>query len=122
MKKILKNISFIVILCIIVIWISSLFVNVSAALNPEYYNPGNNTGSAKLSNIGNKVLGILNFVGAFVAVAMLMIIGVKFMTASIEEKAKYKSTMFPYILGAILLFSGTTFLNVVYKLVITVKV
>ncbi len=89
----------------------------SITINPEQFNPGTNIGSEKLSNIGGVVLGIINAIGAFVAVGMLMVMGIKFMLGSIEEKAEYKSLMFPYVLGAILLFSGTTLLNLIYRLV-----
>ena len=42
--------------------------------------------------------------------------GIRYMVGSVEEKAQYKSLMFPYVLGAILLFSGTTLLNLIYRL------
>ena len=85
-------------------------------INPDDYKPTPNPGSQQLSDIGGVVLGAVNVVGAFVSVAMLMIIGIKFMMGSVEEKAEYKKTMFPYTIGAILLFSGTTLINCIYKM------
>ncbi len=38
------------------------------------------------------------------------------MIGSAEEKAEYKKTMIPYIIGAILIFASTTIVNIVYNL------
>ena len=37
------------------------------------------------------------------------------MMGSAEEKAEYKKTMIPYVVGAILLFAATTIANAVYN-------
>ena len=57
-------------------------------------------------DIGNLILGIIQVVGTFVAVAVLMILGIKYMLGSLEERASYKKSMLPYVIGAILLFGG----------------
>ena len=38
------------------------------------------------------------------------------MIGSAEEKAEYKKTMIPYLVGAILIFASTTIVNVVYNM------
>lgn len=55
-------------------------------------------------------------VGIVVAVVILLILGIKYMIGSAEEKAEYKKTMIPYIVGAILIFASTTIVNVVYNM------
>ena len=35
-----------------------------------------------------------------------MILGIKYMTGSAEEKAEYKKTMVPYLVGAVILFGA----------------
>ena len=117
MKKNNNLIKISVLLILITVFILfSYTISRAESINPEQFNPGTNKGSEKLSNMGGVVLGIINAIGAFVAVGMLMVMGIKFMLGSIEEKAEYKSLMFPYVLGAILLFSGTTLLNLIYRL------
>ena len=39
------------------------------------------------------------------------------MTGSVEERAEYKKTMMPYLIGAFLLFGITTFLGTIINLV-----
>lgn len=56
--------------------------------------------------VGNLVLGLIQSIGTFIAVGILMILGIKYMLGSAEEKASYKKSMLPYLIGAILLFGA----------------
>ena len=66
---------------------------------------------------GNKILGAIKVIGAFLSVIMLMVIGIKYMLGSVEEKAEYKKTAILYILGAILLFATPQLVDLIYKAV-----
>lgn len=74
-------------------------------------------GSDKLEKYAGTILGVLQIVGVIVSVVMLVSIGLKFMFASVEEKADYKKSMIPYLVGAFLVFTGTTIPNLIYKLI-----
>lgn len=63
-----------------------------------------------------KILGFIQVVGVVVSVVMLMAIGIKFMVGSIEEKAEYKELLKPYLIGAFLVFSGTTIPQIIYQI------
>lgn len=51
-----------------------------------------------------KLVEALRFFGIFLAVGVMMIIGIKYMSGSIEEKATYKKSMIPYLVGCFFLF------------------
>lgn len=68
------------------------------------------------TKIGN-FLGIFQMAGSIIAVIALTCMGVAYMMGSIEEKAKYKKTLFPYFIGAIMVFGLSNLLNVVYLVV-----
>lgn len=70
---------------------------------------------AKLSSRVGKILSIIQVIGTVVSVAMLMVIGIKFMVGSLEERAEYKESLKPYLIGAFLLFTGTFVPEVIYK-------
>lgn len=74
-----------------------------------------NTGD--ITKVGNKIMGILQVVGVLIAVIILMVLGIKYMMGSAEEKAEYKKTMIPYIVGAILIFAAATIANAIYNFV-----
>ena len=52
---------------------------------------------------------------------MLSIIGIKYIMGSVEEKAEYKQTMWPYVVGAILIFAGSAFTQVIYEMMTKVS-
>lgn len=83
--------------------------------DPVYYKPGEEN-STKLSEIGRKILAVINIVGVVISVVALGIIGLRYMFGSIEEKAQYKETMVPYIIGLILLGGGSTIINIIYNI------
>ena len=92
--------------------------NVNPFTNPEYYRPNVvQNDSVEFNRRAGKIFGIVNAVGVICSVAVLALVGIKYMAGSIEEKAEYKKTMIGYIIGAILLFSGTTFPNVIFNVV-----
>ena len=64
-----------------------------------------NTGS--IGTIGNKILTIITTVGMVLAVVIVAILGIKYMMGSTEEKAEYKKSMIPYIVGAVLVFGAS---------------
>ena len=61
-------------------------------------------------------MGYINSIGIVVSVITLVVAGIKYMIASVEEKAEYKKTMIYYVVGALLLFSATTIPNILYNL------
>ncbi len=75
---------------------------------------GTETGASNdVVNIGNQIIGILTTVGVVVAVVVLLILGIKYMMGSASEKAEYKKTMIPYLVGAILIFGASAITKVV---------
>ena len=70
----------------------------------------------KIIELGQAIVTIMQTVGIVVAVVVLLILGIKYMMGSAEEKAEYKKTMIPYVVGAVLIFASTTIVNIVYQL------
>ena len=83
------------------------------------FTPNDLTGTAptstEIKDLGNKIIGILQAVGTVLSVVILVIIGIKYMMGSAEEKAEYKKTMIPYIVGAVFIFLAPTIANMVYN-------
>lgn len=61
------------------------------------------------------ILGFLQTIGSIAAVATILIIGIKYMAASTEERADYKRNMIPYIIGAVLVFSTVNIVQIFYN-------
>lgn len=71
----------------------------------------------EITDLGNKIIGILQTVGIVLSVVILVVLGLKYMMGSAEEKADYKKTMIPYIVGAVFIFLAPTIANMVYNFV-----
>lgn len=70
-----------------------------------------------IQTVGQKIFGGIQVFGVVASVLILAILGVKYMMASPDGKAEYKSSMIPYIVGAVLIFGASTIANFVYKAV-----
>lgn len=73
------------------------------------------TEQSKIQGLGQKIVGVIQIVGVVIAVVVILVIGIKYIIGSAEEKAEYKKTMIPYVVGAILIFAGSTIVNVLYN-------
>ena len=73
------------------------------------------TGTGGISTLGGRLMGILQTLGIVVSVLILMILGIKYMMGSAEEKAEYKKTMIPYIIGAILIFGASSISGIIFN-------
>lgn len=84
-------------------------------INPDNYKPtevkGEDLGTGK-SKV-EKLIGTITTIGIIVSIASIMILGIKYMVGSIEERAEYKKTMLPVLIGMILLFGTSTILNII---------
>ena len=69
-----------------------------------------------ITNIGQNVLTLINAVAIVIAVVILVVLGIKYMMGSAEEKADYKKSMIPYLVGAVLIFAASTITGIVYDM------
>lgn len=110
--KTMKILTFIAtILLVISLGTSTIF-----ALTPSQVQP-TDPGTNDIQTLGGKILGILQTVGIVLSVIILVILGIKYMMGSAEEKSEYKKTMIPYLVGAVLIFLAPTIANTVYTLI-----
>ena len=81
--------------------------------DPTKFEPGGMTNTGTLQDIGNKIIGIIQVIGSVTSVIVLIVIGIKYMVGSLEERAEYKKTMMPYVIGALFVFGITNILGIV---------
>ena len=95
-----------------IVAILAMNVVVLAADNPGGITPEKTTAFDK---IGGRIIGGLQAVGNIIAVGILVVLGIKYMMGSAEEKAEYKKTMIPYVIGAVLIFAASNIAQMVYS-------
>lgn len=91
--------------------------NVVFAIDPDTYKPTDPTTDDAVEVVEKVgvILGAIRNISVVVSVIVLMIIGVKYMIGSVEEKANYKSSMLPYVIGCVLAVSGSTIVSYIYN-------
>ena len=123
MKKTIKIMSIVLIAIMLVASISSVALadTFTDVLN-DMTNKNTSTNTTDgLTSLGGNIVAIVQVVGIVIAVIVILVIGIKYLVASPEGKAEYKKTMIPYLVGAVLIFAGTTIVNVVYQVVTGLK-
>lgn len=107
MKKTLRILS---VILVAIIFVSAMGTMVMAkdsdAIITNMFNQ-NNTNTSQLQTVGGNIVSIITTIGIIVAVIVLLILGIKYMMGSASEKAEYKKTMIPYLVGAVLIFGAS---------------
>jgi len=67
--------------------------------------------------ITKRVLGVLQIAGSIISVVALIIIGIRYMVSSTEEKANLKGVIMYYVIGAILVFATSNFVGFAYTII-----
>lgn len=86
-------------------------------LLPKDITGSKSQGQQQVQEIGNRIVGILQAIGVVVSVAILIVLGIKYMMGSAEEKAEYKKTFIPYIIGAALIFAASSIAGAVVNFI-----
>ena len=103
-KKTMKLISVVLVAIMSVFCITSICF--ASDIDPKSIDGKANVDVSKVQNIGNQIATIIRNVGIVAAVIIIMVLGIKYMMGSAEEKAEYKKVFIPYIVGAVLLFGA----------------
>lgn len=120
MQKIVKI--FVILLICLSVFCGQIYANYTDPItNPGAYEPNANPESSNTELIerGSLVLGIIRTLGSFAAVIILMVLGLKYMIGSIEQKADFKQMMGPYLIGAIMVFAIPNIIAIAYDLITT---
>lgn len=88
---------------------------VFGTLIDDFKNEITTTGANDLKTNGGKIVGLIQVIGTIASVAMITVIGVKYLLGSAEQKAEYRKTMTPYFIGAILMFGATNLTQIIYE-------
>lgn len=78
-------------------------------------------GSAKIDNddihnLSDTIYNILLIIGTIIAMIVGAVLGIQFMTGSVEAKSKVKESLIPYITGCVVIFGAFG----IWKLAITI--
>ena len=118
--RIIKRMAIVLIVFIIAVSIFNATSTVFAydfmtTINEQAGGTGDANVVKPVTNIAQSVITIARVICAGVAVAMLTILGMKYMTSAPGEKADIKKHAVVYIVGAVIMFACTGILTIIQK-------
>ena len=84
------------------------------------YSTGNKASTSAKKIVGS-LIDVFQVVGVGVAIIMLVMLAIKYLSAAPNEKAEIKKSVSIYVLGAVLLFAASGVLEIVQQFAANVK-
>lgn len=103
--------------------VMSLALVVPSVFASDIQLPGINSKAVGENNSGlvANILGLIQFVGVAIALGMLIVIGIQYVTASSSKKGEIKDTAINYLFGAVCIFAAAGILQGIKGLVTTIN-
>lgn len=120
-SNILKIMSVILIVSMIVMNLSSVVLADADYLNPGGVKAEPTKAADNVAVVMNQVLGIVQVIAIGIAVIMLVVLAIKYISAAPSEKADIKKGLTTYIIGAILLFGATGLLQLIKTFTVNIS-
>lgn len=122
MKKIAKMLTLVLIIAMILSFSVVLEANASSDVpgQVDQLFQGGNADTTGINTVGANIVSIVTTIGIIVAVVVLLVLGIKYMMGSAAEKAEYKKTMIPYLIGAVLIFGASAIAKAVIAMTSTI--
>lgn len=117
MKKALKIVAMVLVICTLVFAISQPVAlaadveNLSLNVSPEV-TPG-------MQNIGNTVSSYLMGAAIIITLIVLIYTGMKFIIGSANEKAEYKKSLIPIVVGCLIITAATVIVKILFSVSIS---
>ena len=115
MKKLTKILSIVMIALIIVSCFSTVFGATTYAPDNWKDKEGTKIQTGDIEDFSASIINVVSIVGSAAAIITLIILGVKYMMGSAEERAEYKKTLLPYVIGAAMVFGASVLVGVIYN-------
>ena len=116
MKKSIKMISILMIALMMIMVATPVFavdtIGAIGEVDQEIFYGGNTDFTAR----AGRIIGFLQWAGAIAGVIIIAIFGIKYMMGSLEEKAEYKKTMIPFIVGAVVLIAAPQIAKLIFSI------
>ena len=116
MKKISAKILFIILIFFIIVF---SFINIFSVYGFDISDlSGTKASNTQLDGVINTIVTIVSTIGSIISVIVIIILGIKYMVGSTEERAQFKQSMMPYLVGAIIVFAASTIVGIIYNAIV----
>lgn len=117
MNKTVKILS-ILLIAVMLLSVTSVVFGTTGEIEPSTIKAKyENQNTSDLTNSAGKILGWIRNIAAVAAVIIIAVLGIKFMIGSTEEKAEYKKSFIPLIVGIIVVLSASSLASWIFSIV-----
>lgn len=120
-KTLLKTLKIITILAIIIFLFTPICLagGTPTTIDPNEWKPDDleMQDYDEVVDVAVVIIAVIRYVGVAVSIIVLLIIGIKYMTGTVQEKAEYKKTMIPYLIGVFIFFALSQILPLIIGLI-----
>ena len=110
MKRIVKIIFSIIAISIIISM--PVFADSVGGYEFNIETPDNTT---EATNVAGSILAMVQWISVVGGVIVITIIGIKYMIGSLEEKAQYKKSLLPLVVGIFIVVMATTITRILFE-------
>ena len=93
----------------------SLAADAGAGTVVDKLNHDKTVGQDQITNLVTSVMSFIWILSIVVAVVVIMYTGLKFIVGSANEKAEYKKSLVPIVVGVLLLVAATTIVKALFS-------
>ncbi len=119
MKRCLKILSIIIIFILIIFVLQNFSIadyDFKQKIDSYANSSGDSNMNKKAIEISGTVITTVKVVATGIAIIMLLVLAIKYMTASVGDRAEIKKHAVVYIVGAIILFSASGILEIIERI------
>lgn len=114
MKKTMKIFTVLLLAVLMISFATNVFA--ADALTPNEIKPTYGDASGLKTTAGS-IMGMIRNIAVIASVIIIMILGVKYMLGSVEEKAEYKKSFMPLIIGIILVVAASSIATFLFNMI-----
>ena len=112
MKKTMKIVA--ILLVVLMVLTSTTFAEIEWDLDSVSSNTDTDAANA-VNDMAAEILGIVQVVAMAVAVIMLIVLAIKYISAAPSDKAEIKKHAVVYVVGAVVLFAASGILEIIQQ-------
>lgn len=72
-------------------------------------------GGEDITNLAGKIINFLQYAAILAGAVILAVLGIKYMMGSVEEKAEYKKSFVPLIIGIVVVMGAVSIANIIFQ-------
>lgn len=116
MKRTMKILSVLMVVVMLASVCTSVFATTQVSIDAMKGGTISSDSKTSMESIGKTIIAYVTNAAMVIAVVMIAVLGIKYMMGSAEEKAEYKKSLVPLLVGAILVFGAAAIAKVIVGL------